>query len=230
MSDAIARPDYLTHHEALYAERRKSGRYQGWETGYGTAKTDLNRVLRNGHAPTSGVALELGCGAGNMTVWLAKRGFQTYGIDISPAAIEWANENAEAAGVSCSFAVGNVLDEDAYPASRMDFVLDGHLLHCVVGHDRKTLLQNVRNVLKPGGYFLVRHVLSPVDDRLTDKYLFDPESRLLFHGDAPYRYLPTLEMLQAELDESGFSMLSSEMTYDLSAERGFQLATLETST
>ena len=221
--------DYLTHHEELYRERRASGRYSGWETGYANAKADLIRFLRNGRAPTSGRVLEIGCGAGNLTIWLAQRGFEAYGIDISPAAIAWANENAMAAGVACSFTLGSVLDGDAFPTAKMEFVLDGHLLHCIVGRDRRRLFQNVLNALTPGGYFLVRHVLSPVDEHLTDRYQFDPESRLLYHGTAPYRYLPTFEMLQAELVDSGLRILHSELTYDLSAGRGFQMATFETS-
>ena len=230
MSDPVVPPDYLTHHEELYRERRSSGRYEGWETGYANAKADLSRIIRSGRAPTFGVALELGCGAGNMAIWLAKQGFEIHGIDVSPTAIEWANENAAAEGVPCSFNIGNVLDEAAYPSSKLDFVLDGHLLHCIIGRDRKKLLRNVRNALKAGGYFLVRHVLSPVDERLTKRYRFDPASLLLFHGDVPYRYLPTFAMLRAELEESGFRLMHAELTYDLSAERGFQLATFEAST
>src|SRR5262245_51286984 len=80
-ADDMSVVDYLTHHEELYRERRKSIRHQGWETGYENAKTDLSRIIRNGRCPTSGVALELGCGAGNMTIWLAEQGFRAHGID-----------------------------------------------------------------------------------------------------------------------------------------------------
>ena len=223
-------PDYLTHHEELYRERRVLSRYVGWETEYGNAKAALRRVLRIGYAPTSGRLLELGCGAGNITVWFAKQGYDTYGIDISPTAIEWAIENAEREGAKCSFAVGSVLEATNYRDMPFDFILDGNLVHCIVGTDRRQLFKNVRGALKPNGYFLVRHVLSPVDGHLTDRYRFDPDSHLLFHGDMPYRYLPTFDMLDAELREAGFRVLNSELTYDLSAERGFQLAMFELST
>ena len=219
--------DYLSHHEALYRERRASTRYAGWETGYGNAKATIGRVFRNGHAPSSGLALELGCGAGNITIWLAKQGFAAFGIDISPTAIEWARENAREEEVACTFRLGSVLDPGSFPGERADLVLDGNLIHCIVGDDRTRLFANIRRAMKPGGYLLVRHVLSPVDDRLTEAYRFDPETRLLFHGDTPYRYLPTFEMLQAELETHGFNIASSELTFDLGAERGFQLGMVE---
>ena len=121
-----------------------------------------------------------------------------------------------------------MLDSESYPETKMDFVLDGNLAHCIVGRDRETLFDNVQNVIQPGGYFLVRHVLSPVDERLPSPYTFDPESHLLHYGNVPYRFLPTFEMLHAELEASGFRILDSELTYDLNAKRGFQHGIVET--
>ena len=82
------RIDYLSHHEGLYQERRRSGRYEGWEQEYARATASIRRVFENGRAPKSGRVLEIGCGAGNTTIWLAQQGFTAYGIDISNADIE----------------------------------------------------------------------------------------------------------------------------------------------
>ena len=43
--------------------------------------------------------IDLGCGAGNYAIYLASKGFDVTGIDISPAAIKIAKENAEKKGV-----------------------------------------------------------------------------------------------------------------------------------
>ena len=50
-----------------------------------------------------GEAVDLGCGAGNYTVWLAANGFRVTGLDISPEAIALAQKLAEKKGVSCRF-------------------------------------------------------------------------------------------------------------------------------
>lgn len=47
------------------------------------------------HLPPGGRALDLACGLGSTSVWAAQRGFTTLGIDISPVAIERANELAQ---------------------------------------------------------------------------------------------------------------------------------------
>ncbi len=82
-------------------------------------------------------------------------------------------------------------------------------------------------MLKPNGYFLVRSVLSPVDENLTERYRFDAASHVLFHGDVAYRYLPTFEMLTRELSDAGFGILGTELLYDLTAKRGFQMGVVE---
>lgn len=57
--------------------------------------------------PTTGSALDLACGQGTASVWLASRGLQVMGYDVSPVAISHAQEVARRAGVAdrCRFAV-----------------------------------------------------------------------------------------------------------------------------
>ncbi|NWG11350.1 class I SAM-dependent methyltransferase [Candidatus Bathyarchaeota archaeon] len=47
-----------------------------------------------------GKALDICCGAGTNTVYLAKKGFEVTGIDISSKAIEYATEKAKQANVN----------------------------------------------------------------------------------------------------------------------------------
>jgi len=57
--------------------------------------------------------IDLGCGAGNYAIYLASRGIDVTGIDISPAALEIARQKAEQKGVRCNFLVADVLSEFA---------------------------------------------------------------------------------------------------------------------
>ncbi len=57
--------------------------------------------------PTEGLALELACGRGRGALWLASRGMDVFGVDVSPVAIDLARELSSRSGFAerCRFAV-----------------------------------------------------------------------------------------------------------------------------
>ena len=87
-------------HDRKYRQFKKEGR-AGWRTedGYKKDKPFWENVFAHDCIPKSGKLLELGCGAGNLTVWLAGLGYDIYGVDIAPTAITWARERADEEGV-----------------------------------------------------------------------------------------------------------------------------------
>lgn len=62
--------------------------------------------------PTAGAALDLACGQGRAAVWLARRGLDVLGIDVSAVAVNQARELAARAGVAdrCRFDVWDLDD------------------------------------------------------------------------------------------------------------------------
>jgi SAM-dependent methyltransferase len=106
--------------------------------------------------PTVGAALDIACGQGWAAVWLARRGLQTLGWDISPVAIAQARELARDVGVEdhCRF---DVVDLDGG-------LPDGPPADVIVCHrfrDRR-LDQPIIDRLAPGG-LLATVALSEVD-------------------------------------------------------------------
>lgn len=67
---------------------------------------------------TPGTALDVGCGEGADTIWLAQQGWQVTGLDISGVALGRAREAAEAAGVQAQWIHSGLDDtelaEDGY--------------------------------------------------------------------------------------------------------------------
>ena len=98
--------------------------------------------------------IELGCGAGNYAVWLAQQGFDVTGIDISPSAIELAQENARSQGVQCTFLVADVLGDLPEVKGPFDFSFDWELLHHIYPDDRPRYVANVARLLRPGARYL----------------------------------------------------------------------------
>ena len=108
--------------------------------------------------PTNGKALDLACGQGLGTVWLARRGMEVLGLDISPVAISQARDLARRSGVDdrCRFDVVD-LDGGLPAGSPVDVIL------CHKFRDRRLDRAIVERVA-PGGLLAIA-VLSEVDAR-----------------------------------------------------------------
>lgn len=99
--------------------------------------------------PTTGTALELACGRGRGAVWLAGRGLDYLGVDISPVAVGLARALAERSGVAgrCRFQVVD-LDDGLPDGPPVDVVL------CYRFRDAR-LDRAIIDRLAPGGLLAV---------------------------------------------------------------------------
>ncbi len=119
-----------------------------------TPPDELVLLIENGNIKPCDV-IDLGCGAGNYAVYLAGKGFNTTGVDISPTAIEIAKGNAKKNKVNCDFLVTNVLgDLGKVIQKTFGFAYDWELLHHIFPQKRKKYLQNVQKILNPGAKYL----------------------------------------------------------------------------
>jgi SAM-dependent methyltransferase len=95
-------------------------------------------------------AVDVGCGAGNYAVWLATVGFQMTGMDISPAALELAEQLARAKGVTCAFLEEDITGNLEQHDGAFEFGYDWEVLHHVFPEKRGAFVRNVHRILRPG--------------------------------------------------------------------------------
>src|SRR5262245_12964862 len=57
-----------------------------------------------------GKALDLGCGTGVFSIYLAKQGYEVTGIDLVPKAIDWARERARNENQQITWVLANLLE------------------------------------------------------------------------------------------------------------------------
>ena len=98
--------------------------------------------------------LEIGAGTGTNAIWLAERGFDVLGVDISPRAIERARAKMKGRDLRCRFAT---LDFLAEPASDgpFQFIYDRGCFHVFdEAEERARFAARVAAVLMPGGLWL----------------------------------------------------------------------------
>ncbi len=200
-----------------YIKRKDNGEI-GWadEDSYKAKEERVNSFLARNPLQKNSRFLELGCGAGNITLFMAKKGFEAHGIDLVPEAIRWAKEKMASANTTADFKIGNVVELDDYPDNYFDFIFDGETLHCIIGADRKKCLANIFHILKQGGYFLGGANLfntkftSPPD--LNKQSYFDPKTHCLYHDNVPYYYLSEEQDFLSEVQRAGFQIKYFERT------------------
>ncbi|WUH99934.1 class I SAM-dependent methyltransferase [Spirillospora sp. NBC_00431] len=126
-----------------------------WERYGKAAATSIAAVLDREETDRPrplGRALDLGCGRGQFTPDLARRGWEAVGIDYVPAAIETA-KSRDTAGVT--YLVGDVTDLRSADLGTFDFFLD---IGCFQGFDadqRSAVGRGVSALAKPDATLLM---------------------------------------------------------------------------
>lgn len=115
--------------------------------------------------PRGGKVLEIGCGSGANLWAIAKEGFDTCGMDISPTALDLCREVLTSYNVSAGVSIG---DMHKIPCGdeQFDAVIDVQTLQHT---DRKEdVIKEVRRVLKVGGSFFSYHLAAGSSDIFPD--------------------------------------------------------------
>jgi SAM-dependent methyltransferase len=108
---------------------------------------------------TSGVVtpsptLEIGAGTGTNAIWMAERGFDVLGVDVSPLAVERAHAKIEGRALRCRFAAWDFLAAPP-PDGPFQFVFDRGCFHVFDEPDeRQRFAAQVAAALAPGGLWL----------------------------------------------------------------------------
>jgi SAM-dependent methyltransferase len=92
--------------------------------------------------------LDLGCGAGENSVYFAKKGAHCVAADYSPGMVDVALKLAAANGVQIEGHTANAMDLD-FPDNTFDLVYASNLLHHIP--NPRIALKEMHRVLKPGG-------------------------------------------------------------------------------
>ncbi len=107
---------------------------------------------RLNHDP--GITLDLACGTGNLTIELAKRGMDVYGIDGSASMLSVANQKAADAGFKILFLCQQMQSIDLYGTVDTVFCALDSINHLTSEKDLQKTFERVSLFMNPGGYFI----------------------------------------------------------------------------
>lgn len=135
----------LAYRDGDYAEH--------WESPH--PSPELVSILAAKTIPSGGAVLDVGCGAGRETIFLAQCGYRAIGVDSSREALKIARRRSEAAGIEVDWRLGDVRDLPVDDCS-VDFVTDRGCFHVIDRDDRPRVALELARVLRPGGTILLR--------------------------------------------------------------------------
>ena len=99
--------------------------------------------------------LDLGCGSGRHVVFLSKKGFNVYGIDIAKAGIKIAKEWLNKEKLKAKLKVGDIYEKLPYDSNFFDAIICIRTLnHGKITWIRRCIKEMYR-VLKEGGYVFI---------------------------------------------------------------------------
>jgi SAM-dependent methyltransferase len=101
-----------------------------------------------------GRALELGCGEGADSVWLAERGWDVVAVDISETALGRAKVAAGTRGVTDRIEFVQLDLSEDFPSGTFDLI-SSQFLHSTVYLDRSKVLANAAAALRPNGLLVI---------------------------------------------------------------------------
>jgi SAM-dependent methyltransferase len=139
----------------MTVEERYRKRYESGDTPWDVGRPDFNLVEVVTKKPISNCkVLDIGCGTGDNSIWLAQKRFQVTGTDTSDVALGKAKEKASRAGVECDFLLVDFL-KNKIEGSPFGFVFDRGCFHSFGSeNDRRSFAQNVAFHLEEAGLWL----------------------------------------------------------------------------
>lgn len=120
--------------------------YEGGNPAWGKSPAIiLNKFLEYFNGVT---VLDLGCGEGRNSLFLANIGYKVTGVDISESAINIAKSKKSTASFLCTSLI-----DDPWPSTVFDNIIDFGLFHFIPYEYRASYVNNIAQHLTPGGVY-----------------------------------------------------------------------------
>jgi SAM-dependent methyltransferase len=182
-------PAMTDHHAETFWETRYAGEEHIWSGEPNQALIDAVTDFNPGRA------LDLGCGEGGDSIWLAQHGWNVTAVDIATTAISRAQDLATRRGISGGRIVWVVADLASWRPTEAYELVSACFLQSPLAFPRIDVLRGAASAVAPGGHLLVvAHADAP------------PWSEDHEHAHHPCMD-PTTELVDLELEATAWATL-----------------------
>jgi len=116
---------------------------------------DMPRVVKLFKKYNIKKVLDLGCGSGRHLVFLAKNGFDVYGIDMAESGIKISKKWLEKEGLKANLKISDIYKKLPYKDNFFDAIVSTQTLHHEkIGNIRK-LIKEMKRILKPNSLIFI---------------------------------------------------------------------------
>jgi len=180
------------HWEDRYAERERI-----WSGHVNAPLAEIAAALSPGRA------LDLGCGEGGDTLWLAAHGWQVLGVDISETALSRAATEAAVRGLTDHVRFVQTNLSETFPEGTFDLV-SAQFLQSLVRLDRERIFTAAVGAVAPGGVLIiVDHGAAPPWAQHIHDHVFPSAEEVLTSIDLDERQWDRLHVGSVERDAVG---------------------------
>lgn len=111
-------------------------------------------LIQSGFTPAETHILDMGCGKGRNSVYLATRGFHVTGTDFSDKALQDAKQRSLEYPSLIQYEVVDLVKEWPFGNNHFDAIIDCNTSIYIPDKERPFAIGEANRVLKPGGYYL----------------------------------------------------------------------------
>ncbi len=162
----------------------------------------LNNLLSQSWVLEINKVIELGCGTGDILRYICRGDIAGLGIDVSPTAIQMAEEQSEESNLK--FKTADLCDRDFDLEETFNLAIDGHCLHCILeDENRGIFLSKVFDMLDSGGVFAVMSMCCPWDEGVFSREF----ARQSFLEDLVYIPFDKADQFEGGIEKDGVKYL-----------------------
>lgn len=155
-----------------------------------TPHPDMKRIAKLFRERKIHKILDLGCGSGRHLVYFSNKGFEVYGLDASPKALELSRVWLKQEGKYCDLKLHRIEEKFPYHRNYFDAIISIQVIHHNFIKDIRFTIKEINRILKTKGLIYITFPLFGVGSRLEEWELKQVEKDTYIPQTGPEKGLP----------------------------------------